>query len=57
MRRFNDGKTLILHKLICRPHATPIKIPAGYECDKILQNDNDAQRFFLMSACTSCSAA
>lgn len=43
MRRFNDGKTLILHKLICRSHTTPIKIPAGYVCDKILQNDNDIQ--------------
>jgi hypothetical protein len=50
MRRFNVGKTLILHKLICRSHTTPIKIPAGYVCDKILQNDNDSQRFFLMSA-------
>lgn len=46
MRRFNDGKTLILHKLICRYHATPIKIPAGYVCDKILQNHNDTQRLF-----------
>lgn len=46
MRRCNDGKTLILHKLICRSHTTPIKIPAGYVCDKILQNDNDIQRVF-----------
>lgn len=46
MRRFNDGKTLILHKLICRYHAIPIKIPAGYVCDKILQNHNDTQRLF-----------